>query len=148
MSATGGCATAITGMAEAGRRRPGDLRAAVLRALRDAGRPLSALELRERIRGEGQPVAPSLVFRAIRELAERGAIRKVLSARGYIPGGGGAGVALYCRECGRVTEAACDEAFASLDRAAACRGFAVSRHIVEVPGVCDACAKRSGSHKS
>lgn len=125
------------------RRRSGYLRETVLRVLENAGRPVSALEIREMVLREGFTVPPSLVFRAVRQLVVRGAIRKIHLARGYCPGDGQAAIALVCGQCGRVTEIACDEIFQALDRVAGAEGFAASRHVVEVPGVCRDCSGQS-----
>ncbi|MEI9926845.1 MAG: transcriptional repressor [Sphingomonas sp.] len=121
--------------------RYGPLQERVLRLVEDARRPLRGLELVEGIRREGAAVAPSLVFRAIRTLADRGAIRKVHVDRSYTPGSGTSRVTLFCRQCGSVTEVACDAAFEGLDAVAAANGFVVSRSIVEVPGICARCAR-------
>jgi Fe2+ or Zn2+ uptake regulation protein len=126
-------------MAES-RRRAGYLRETILQVLHAARQPLSALELRQIFHRQGDPIGPNLIFRGIRQLVDRGAIRKVLVARGYAPGSGEREITLFCRQCGKVTEIACDGAFDSLDDIAARRGFTVSRHIVEVPGLCGSCA--------
>lgn len=126
-------------MAEA-RRRSGDLRETVLRVVADADRPLSVLELRERLRGDGPAVAASLAFRAVRKLVDRGEIHKIWVARGYVLGGGDAGISLFCRRCGKATWLARGEIAVALDRIAGARGFAISRHIVEVSGICHECA--------
>ncbi|MFA6114447.1 MAG: transcriptional repressor [Sphingomonas sp.] len=127
------------------RRRAGYLRETVLQALHAARRPLSALELRQIFHRQGDPIGPNLIFRGIRQLVERGAIRKVLVARGYAPGSGECRVTLFCRQCGQVTEITCADAFDALDEVAMAGGFAVSRHIVEVSGVCGSCvAETSG----
>jgi Fur family zinc uptake transcriptional regulator len=126
------------------RRPPRSLRDTIQRVLEEAGRPVRAIELRELVGGQGFRVAPSLVFRAVRELIDRRAIRKILVARGYAPGGGERMITLFCRRCGEATEIACDPAFEALDRLAAAADFAASRHIVEVAGVCRECAVRDG----
>jgi Fe2+ or Zn2+ uptake regulation protein len=125
------------------RRRAGYLRETILQALHAADRPLSALELRQIFHRKGDPIGPNLVFRGIRQLVERGAIRKVLVARGYAPGSGERKVTLFCRQCGQVTAIACADAFDALDEVAMAGGFAVSRHIVEVSGVCGSCVEET-----
>lgn len=113
-------------------------RDAVLRALERADRPLSALELTHLLRSRGFPVPPSQVFRAIRELVDRGAVRKILVAGGYLPATANA-LALFCRECGKVTDTPCPAAFDGLEREATAKGFSISRPMVEVSGVCAEC---------
>ena len=84
-------------------------------------------------------MAPSLVFRELRKLVDRKAIRKIWVARGYMRGSDAPAIALFCKGCGSVVEIACDETFDALDRLAAHQGFSVSRVILELPGVCWAC---------
>ena len=139
MSPIGGFAIAGIDMAEP-RRRPGLLRETVLRMLIDAGRPLSGTQLRELVREHGLSVQQSLIFRAIRQLIDRGTIRKIWAAGGYAPDGGGPTITLVCRQCGRVVEIAHDETFVALGQMAAVEGFAISRPIVEVSGICAACS--------
>lgn len=122
------------------RRRSGLLSETVLRVLIDAGRPLSGTKLRELVREEGLSVQQSLIFRAIRQLIDRGKIRKIWAAGGYAPDSGEPTITLVCRQCGDVTEIAHDETFVALGRMAAAEGFAISRPIVEVCGVCVACS--------
>lgn len=122
------------------RRRPGHVRDAVLRLLQNAARPLGALEIEKLLFGEGEIVPPNTVFRALRELIDRGMIRKVMVARSYALGSGAQKISLFCRACGNVTEVAGDHLFDALDDLAAASGFIVSRHIVEVASLCDRCA--------
>jgi Fe2+ or Zn2+ uptake regulation protein len=125
------------------RRRPGHVREAVLRLIQNAPRPLGALEIEKLLFREGEIVPPNTVFRALRELIDHGMIRKVVVARGYAPGSGAQKISLFCRTCGEVTEVAGDTMFDALDDLAAASGFTISRHIVEVAGLCDRCAGRA-----
>jgi len=127
------------------RRRPGHVREAILRLLQDAPRPLGALELEKLLHQQGETVPPNTVFRALRELIDRGTIRKVMVARGYAVGSGAERISLFCRECREVTEAAGANIFDALDDLAAASGFSVARHIVEVAGMCAACAGLTAS---
>ncbi len=98
-SSTGGRAIVAIIMARK-RRRSGHVREAVLRLLQDAPRPLGALEIEKLLFEEGETVPPNTVFRALRELIDRGMIRKVMVARGYALGSGAQRISLFCRACG------------------------------------------------
>ncbi|MFT7949391.1 hypothetical protein ACMYLL_23270, partial [Salmonella enterica subsp. enterica serovar Enteritidis] len=77
ISATGGCGIAATAMA---RRRAGALAERIVALLAQAPGPLGGLELVERLRDGGDPAAPSLVFRALRQLVDAGKVQKLLLA--------------------------------------------------------------------
>jgi Fur family zinc uptake transcriptional regulator len=145
MSATGACAIGATGMAEP-RRPPGRVRDMVLRLVEKTGRPVAGAKLAELLREEGLAVPPSMMFRALRQLIDSGAIRKILLARGYACSTTDPMIALVCSRCGAVAEIACAEVFGGLDRLAAAAGFATSRQIVEVPGVCHDCAQHGAAY--
>jgi len=141
MSAIGGCGTATSAMAE--QRRPaGQLNEAILRLLQDAGRPLRVVEIRARLGKEGEIAAPSLIFRAIRQLATRRAIHKVEIARGYVAGDGTRSIALLCRSCGEVTLIDCPQAFDALDALAERHGLARPKHMAEAAGICARCREQ------
>jgi len=141
MSATGGCGTATTAMAE--QRRPaGQLNEAILRLLQDAGRPLRVVEIRARLDKEGEIAAPSLIFRAIRRLAARRAIHKVEIARGYVAGDGTRSITLLCRSCGEVTLVDCPEGFDALDALAERHGLSRPKHMAEAAGICARCREQ------
>jgi Fur family zinc uptake transcriptional regulator len=126
-------------MAES-RRRAGLLHETMLHLLRDQPGPLSGVQLARMMRETGHPVPPSLIFRAVRQLTERGAVRKIEVAKGYVLADGPAPVSLFCRTCGASTELESAETLDALRRAASVAGFTPARYIVEVPGVCDRCA--------
>lgn len=99
-------------------------------------------EITEKMRREGISAPPSLVFRALRGLLDRGDIRKVHVARGYVRARYGLAATLFCSQCGKVCEVACPEPIKALEEAARLRGFVVSRYILEVCGICCVCAGR------
>lgn len=134
----GGRSVVGTGMAKP-KRRPGYLQDRILRILQDQPRPLSGLELAEILREEGDLASPSLVFRAIRRLIDRRAIRKILVAGGYAAVREGCTIRLFCSQCGDLREIPGTETFDALDSAAAASGFGVSNYIVEVEGICRRC---------
>lgn len=127
------------------RRRAGFLHETVLRLLRDQPGAVSGLRLVDMIQAEGDAIPPSLVFRALRRLTDRGAVRKIALAKGYVVAGDAAPIDLVCRACGGLAETSAPEALAELHRAVATTGFAGTRMVVEVSGLCGRCAERRGS---
>lgn len=127
------------------RRSAGFLRNAILRLLADAGRPVSGIELRAMLSREAFPVPQSLVFREVRKLIDRGAIRKIWTAKGYMLFDGTPRIALFCGQCGQTTETVCEGAFAALNRLAAAGEFTVSGHVVELVGTCSECRHLSAA---
>ncbi len=94
-------------------------------------RPPGALDIGRMLRREGDLVPPNTVFRALRELIDRGAARKVMVARGYAPGSGAGMISLYCRACGTVTAGRLRRPFPTrstpsrLRRASPCRAISL-----------------------
>jgi len=128
--------------------RPDRLPVAVLRILIERAEPLTGLQLSALLRDSGRAVALSAVYRAIRELVDRGAARKIWLLRAYVSPCGGQAIECCCRRCGAHVRAEGAATHAALGRIAAERGFRVSGTIVEVPGLCAECSserRRSGS---
>lgn len=126
------------------RRHAGFLHETVLRLLRDQPGAVSGLRLAEMIQGEGHAIPPSLVFRALRRLSDRGAVRKVALARGYVVTDAAAPIDLVCRACGGLATISAPEARTDLHRAVAATGFAGTHLMVEISGLCSRCAARQG----
>jgi Fe2+ or Zn2+ uptake regulation protein len=115
----------------------------ILQLLEERERPIRALELREMVERRGKAIPPSLVFRAIARLIERGRIRKVLLARGYVAGSGDGVIMLICRGCGTVRAIANAEIVGALDRLAANEGLSAARRHIECAGLCPDCISRA-----
>ena len=122
------------------KRRPRYLQEAILRILQDRRRPLSGHRLAEKLREEGIAVPLSMIFRAIRQLVDRGAVRKILVAGGYAAVGEKLAVLLWCRKCGDLTEVHCAEAFEELGNLAASAELGDPLYCVELAGLCARCA--------
>ncbi|NYT42552.1 transcriptional repressor [Sphingomonas sp. R-74633] len=126
-------------MAE-GKRNSGFLHDRVLRLLKaQHPHPLTGLQLAELLQAEGDVVPVSQVYRALRRLIDEGAIRKILVAGGYAPVWRESVVLLWCRVCGEVREVPCPEVFQRLEAIAG--GLKAPHCLIEVPGVCAACAE-------
>jgi len=122
------------------RPRPDTLRDLVLGILSERGEPLTVPQLTELLREKGRTVSPGAVFRAIRDLIDRGAARKIWVARAYAAAPGGFTIGLYCRQCGSLHDADGGVAYAALSSLAETHGFKASIYIVEAPGLCHRCA--------
>ncbi len=126
------------------RRPAGRLNEMILDIVRQSDRPIRVIEIRSVLEAQGEEITPSLVFRALGQLSDRGAIQKVELARGYVAGTGAPRIATVCEMCGDVSLIACDAAFAALEELAGQHGLAGRRFVIEVPGRCAACAATAG----
>lgn len=83
--------------------RPTRVRIAVLRAVADSPRPLSAAEIESRLRRSGAPVGAASVYRAIASFVESGILRKAAGGREarVETAAGGARARLICAQCGK-----------------------------------------------
>ncbi|WP_462322619.1 Fur family transcriptional regulator [Halochromatium sp.] len=122
-------------------------REAVLRLLCASGKPLTAYELLDRMRGVLKNPTPPTVYRALDFLLGQGLVQKLESLHAYIgcthPDHPHAGQFLICDACGEVTEVEDAGLAESLRAAGQARGFRAKRPIVEVLGTCVRCtAKR------
>ena len=115
------------------------------KALRAAGKPISAYDLLPRMEKRlGKRLAPLTVYRALDFLVEHGLVHKIASNHTYAlcdrPHTHHESVHLVCTECGSGEELALGKLGSALDDAAASRQFTPSRHIVELEGHCRDCA--------
>lgn len=121
----------------------------VLAALREAGAPLGAYALLERLRGDGFG-APAQVYRALAALIEAGCVRRLETLNAYAPRpvadeSGEAGthdapaVVTICDGCGRIDEYVDAPLLRHLGGLAAAHAFSPSRTSIEIHGRCGAC---------
>lgn len=123
------------------RRRAGALAERIAALLAQAPGPLGGLELVERLREGGDPAAPSLVFRALRQLVDAGKVQKLLLARGYLlREDGEQPLYLHCTHCGAILVAPGEAVRAAVEAAAGRAGFRAHRIFAELPGCCSDCA--------
>lgn len=123
------------------------LRRLVLRLVLEAGQPVGAYALLERLKAErGQAAAPPTVYRALDFLLEQGLIHKVERLNAFLPcaeahhGHDHDHQFLICRNCGRTAEVADHAVTHALADAARRAGFRLERATVEAEGLCAACA--------
>jgi Fur family transcriptional regulator, zinc uptake regulator len=129
-----------------------ELRRQVLRLVLEAGQPVGAYALLDRLRDSRPGAAPPTVYRALDFLLEQGLIHKVerlnafIGCNGPVAEGHGQGHGhdhphqfLICSRCGTTAEV-CDQAVAqAVADAARAAGFAPLRTTVEIEGLCSAC---------
>jgi Fur family zinc uptake transcriptional regulator len=121
------------------------LRASALRLIADAGRPLKAYELLDRMKATHDGTAPPTVYRALDFLLENGFIHKLSSINAFVgchhPGSEQHAVPfLICDRCQSATELEDARIVHLLDERARARGFAPRAQTLEVHGLCADCA--------
>jgi Fur family zinc uptake transcriptional regulator len=122
-------------------------RVRVLELLSEAHRAMGAYELLDRLRAEGLGSQPPVVYRALDFLIEAGFVHKIERLNAYVacchPGdehGIGHGACfLICARCRKVAEIEDGALDIALAQAAAGRGFAMRRTVLEIEGTCPAC---------
>jgi Fur family zinc uptake transcriptional regulator len=122
-----------------------ELRAQVLALVLDAGQPVGAYPLLEKLKALRPGAAPPTVYRALDYLLAAGLIHRIERLNAFI-GCDAHGEAhehphlfLICRRCGATRELE-DHAMAqALENVAAREGFARERVTIEVEGLCAAC---------
>lgn len=126
------------------------LRRQVLRLVMEAGQPVGAYALLDRLKAERGPAAPPTVYRALDFLQEQGLVHRLERLNAFLPcmqalhehdaGHDHAHQFLICKRCGTAAELTDPAVAEALSQAAARLGFAPSRATVEVEGVCARCA--------
>ncbi len=121
---------------------------AVLGALSDTDRFVSAQDLHAVLRGRGESVGLSSVYRALHELERGGQVDVVRSDEGESTYRACDAEEhhhhLICIDCGATVEIEASEMERWVARTAAQHGFVLDRHTLELHGRCAACAHRAG----
>ena len=122
------------------------LRASALRLIADAGRPLKAYDLLDRMKATHEGAAPPTVYRALDFLLEHGFIHKLASVNAFVgchhPGAAQHAVPfLICDGCQATIELEDEQIVRSLDARARAQGFVPRAQTLEVHGLCAACAQ-------
>ncbi len=122
-------------------------RVRVLELLSEAHRAMGAYELLDRLRAEGLGSQPPVIYRALDFLIAAGFAHKIERLNAYVacghpdgePDAEHAACFLICAECRRVAEIEDTALDLALAQAAARRGFAMRRTVLEIEGTCPAC---------
>ncbi len=121
------------------------MRGEVFDALADQDRPASAYEIAENVSAlRGKRVAPNSVYRILDLFVRTNLARRVESANAYIanphPGCRHDCIFLICDSCGQASHLDDDRLTGALVQAARTAGFDDIRPVVELRGICAACA--------
>lgn len=120
------------------------LREHVLRLVAEAGRPVKAYDLLERMREGHGPAAPPTVYRALDFLLEHGFIHKLESINAFVschhPRVPHSVPFLICDRCHAAVELEDDRVTRMLTEQAQALGFRPQAQTLEVHGVCAACS--------
>ncbi len=122
-----------------------DMRSAVFAVLADFDKPASAYDIAETLSAaRGKRVAANSVYRILDLFVRTNLANRIESANAYLanthPGCRHDCIFLICDKCGQATHFDDDKITASLRDAGQKNGFADVRPVVELRGVCDACA--------
>ena len=122
------------------------LRAQVLGLIADAGRPVKAYDLLDRMKDRNGSSAPPTVYRALDFLLEQGFIHRLASINAFVgchhPDARHSVPFLICDECHGAIELEDARIPQLLDTQARALGFAPSTQTLEVHGTCAACAAK------
>ncbi len=121
-----------------------DLRRQVLGLVLDAGAPIGAYELLDRLRAYRRGAAPPTVYRALEFLLAQGVIHRVERLSAFVSCLGDdehrhAAQFLICGGCGQVTEIDDHGVSHALAQAAQRNGFSIEGATIEAEGRCAAC---------
>ncbi|MBX9758128.1 MAG: transcriptional repressor [Beijerinckiaceae bacterium] len=122
-------------------------RRAILDMLCAAGKPLGAYEMIDRlVDGRGRRPAPISVYRALDYLLENGLVHRLATRNAFIAcahrhKASDPTVFLICEACGRVDETTSSPVGAGLQALSSGLGFAAHAQVIEVSGLCAACAQ-------
>jgi Fur family zinc uptake transcriptional regulator len=120
------------------------IRAEALKRIAEAGKPVKAYDLLERMRGGPGASAPPTVYRALDFLLENGFIHRLVSINAFLachhPLAGHVVPILICKTCESAQELEDETLAAQLDALARAQRFEPTSSYLEVLGVCARCA--------
>ena len=126
-----------------------EIRARVLGLVADAGKPIKAYDLLDKVReGEGAgAAAPPTVYRALDFLLANGFIHKLESVNAFVAchhpnAAQHSAPFLICDGCHKAVELEDEHVVATLDAQARALGFSAQTQTLEVHGLCAECARK------
>ena len=121
------------------------LRAQALGLVAEAGKPIKAYDLLDRMKSGSGSVAPPTVYRALDFLLEQGFIHRLASVNAFVschhPQIRHSVPFLICDKCQNAIELEDERIVALLDAQAKARGFVPRAQTLEVHGLCAACQR-------
>lgn len=118
-------------------------RSRVLKMLQLSRAPLSAYDVLAELQRANPKTAPTTVYRILNSLIESGEAHRLESKNAFIacqcnheqhPS-----IMTICNQCGQVEERVAPELAQTLSRLTEQFGFAPTRHVIELQGLCGAC---------
>lgn len=120
------------------------IRAEALKQIAEAGKPVKAYDLLERMRGGPGASAPPTVYRALDFLLDHGFIHRLVSINAFLachhPLAGHVVPILICSACESAQELEDETLAPQLDALARAQGFQPASSYLEVLGLCARCA--------
>ena len=117
----------------------------ILEVLNSSDAPLTAYQILERLQGDEPDVAPPTVYRALAALTDQGRAHKLESLKAFVPcrcdHGTSLPVLAICDDCGLVDEHDGGALLSKLSSLVTPTGFKAERHIIEIHGQCEDCAR-------
>ena len=125
------------------RKRQENVQAEVLAVLRRQGGSLSAYDILAVLR-EGYPkIAPPTVYRALDALIQQGRVHRLESLNAFVTCQFDQhqhdSILSICDDCGTVDESIAPDLLRDISQFIGKSGFAPTRHVIEVHGVCPSC---------
>src|SRR5258707_10416764 len=123
------------------------VRRSVFALILEAKTPPTAYQLLDRLSATRKKgVAPPTIYRALDFLIDHKLVHKIERLNAFVPciepeHHGDPAAFLICRACGGVDEAEDASLAEALERVAGARGFRAARSMVEIEGICAACAR-------
>lgn len=119
------------------------MQAEVLAVLRRRRAPLSAYDVLGELREAYPKIAPPTIYRALAALTEHGQVHRLESLNAFIACQCGrhkhASILSICDGCGAVEETVAPDLLKELSSIAGKSGFAPTRHVIEIHGLCASC---------
>ena len=121
------------------------LRRRVLELVWGSHEPVKAYDILDKLHGEDFSSAPPTVYRALDFLQSEGLVHKIESLNAYVgcasPEHRHISQFLICHHCGSVAELDDPEIRKLLAKKAATLGFHIDHEMIEIKGMCSACAE-------
>jgi Fur family zinc uptake transcriptional regulator len=119
-------------------------RARVLEIVAESHKPVGAYDILQRLAVERGRAAPPTVYRALEFLVEQGLVHRIDSLNAFVacfdPERSHDAGFLICEKCRTVEEVADPSLGQAVKSAVAASGFVPRRSVVEISGLCAACA--------
>jgi len=127
------------------------MRETVLATLRTLPQPITAYDLADAVSARlARRIAPNTVYRILDLLVEWGVVRRVESRNAYAicshPEHQHDCIFLICKRCGKADEVEDEAVSTELQRIARSRAFVTHRPMIELSGLCQACAADADTH--